>query len=210
MATNGLFVDYESSESRWKSDSKFSTSPWVNFIEDVARFLKSQWKHTHTVAYIHIYIYKHLHIHCSICTWWIHVCETSMINLGIPNLAAHKVNRRCHLLSLPQLDLFLWNLGRWNIIGFTQIYIYIYVHTSFEPRLRCRCCRCSGQSHSQPFLLSPPHRKKTPLGALSRMGLLQLTALYSGTRLSYPGPFRPPWRIPQSFGSFGWVALVSH
>lgn len=56
MATNGLFVDYESSESRWKSDSKFSTSPWVNFIEDVARFLKSQWKHTHTVAYIHIYI----------------------------------------------------------------------------------------------------------------------------------------------------------
>ena len=110
--------------------------------------------HAHTHIYIYIYIYKHLHIHCSICKWWIHVCETSMINLGIPNLAAHEANRRCHLLSLPQLDLFLWNLGRWNIIGFTQ------TKTSFEPRLRCRCCRCSSQTHSQPFLLWPPPTEK--------------------------------------------------
>ena len=125
MATNGLFVDYESSESRWKSDSKLSTSPQLSIVSSLTYkrcgkiFEIIMEAHAHT----HIYIYKHLHIHCSKCKWWIHVCETSMINLGIPNLAVHEVNRRCHLLSLPQLDLFLWNLGRWNIIGFTQIYI---------------------------------------------------------------------------------------
>ena len=39
-------------------------------------------------------------------------------------------------------------------------------YTSFEPRLRCRCCRCSSQTHSQPFLLSPPPPPPHRIGAL--------------------------------------------
>ena len=116
------------------------------------------WNHngstrTHAHIYIYIYIYKYLHTHCSICKWWIHVCETSMINLGILNLAVHEVNRRCHLLSLPQLDLFLWNLGHPDIHHLNLGYGVGVVGVPVKPI-------------PNRFFSGPPHRKKTPLGAL--------------------------------------------
>lgn len=58
MATNGLFVDYESSESRWKSDSKLSTSPQLSIVSSLTYkrcgkiFEIIMEAHAHTRIYI--------------------------------------------------------------------------------------------------------------------------------------------------------------